>query len=343
MTLEELKLRQAAGLYLTEKGDKLTVVRDLCGMQAQFMTNVFHSLRLRCRDFDADTSGLVKNWTIRGTVHVFREDDLGLFIRHNYRERDWNGYTFWNRRDCWALTPARQGYFADLIIEAVAGRNYTRDELKELCRENGMTDEEESSMFDQWGGGIRELCERGFMNYTVEEKKNFTLSPDFTPVPDNEAKVEIARRYFRSYGPATIHDAMYFLGAKQSEVKAWLSCLDTKSAEYGGRTYYYIENNRSLTSPLPDCVFLAGFDPLMLGHEKKESLFLSQTHLRKIFNLAGIVMPPLLLHGNVVGRWKQKNGKLTAQLFEPISEKDTKTIRSAAEEMWQDLKKIEIT
>ena len=39
MTLEELKIRQLTNQYLLAPADKLTVMRDLCGVQAQFMTN----------------------------------------------------------------------------------------------------------------------------------------------------------------------------------------------------------------------------------------------------------------------------------------------------------------
>lgn len=31
------------------------------------------------------------------------------------------------------------------------------------------------------GGVVREMCERGFINYVVQEKKAFCLSPAFTP------------------------------------------------------------------------------------------------------------------------------------------------------------------
>lgn len=55
--------------------------------------------------------------------------------------------------------------------EALEKQSLTREELKDICREAGMTESEESSMFDQWGGGVRELCERGFINYVVQEKK----------------------------------------------------------------------------------------------------------------------------------------------------------------------------
>lgn len=341
MTIEELKIRQLTNQYLLDPSDKMTVIHDLCGVQAQFFPNAVHSLRIRCRDWDEATlaKGLVKNWSVRGTVHVFAEDDLPLFIRCNngeaYRKNEWGGYSFWNsdRRD-WALTPARQRYLSDIIISAVSQRAYTRDELKALCREHGMTELEESGMFDQWGGGIRELCERGFMHYVVQEKKTYIASPMFAPIPEEQAKLEIARRYFTHIAPATIHDAMYYTGAKQAEVKNWLRLLPVESFDCAGKTYYYIPNGNTYDRELPPCLFLAGFDQLMLGYQKKESLYLPQVHLRGIFNLAGIVMPPILLHGNVVGRWKKKNATLTCTLFEPLSGADKQVICECAARLW---------
>jgi len=347
MTKDEIKLRQVTNQYLITPASKLQVVRDLCGVQAQFMTNALHSLKIRCNDFDEATvaDGLVKNWTVRGTVHVFAAADLPLFIHCNngtdYRKNEWNGYSFWNQRDRWALTPERQKYLAQVILKALEKEAYTREELKEICRGVGMTESEESSMFDQWGGGVRELCERGFMNYVVQEKKEFCLSPEFTPIPEDEAKLKQARRYFTNFGPATVHDAMYYFHTTTTQVKQWLKQLPVQEVECDGKTYYYIENAKNYNQEMPKCLFLAGFDQLMLGYEKKESLYLPQEYLRKIFNLAGIVMPALMINGQVVGKWKQKNGKLTVELFEKVSEKEKKTVTEKAETLWNDLKKIE--
>ena len=341
MTVEELKIRQLTNQHLLAPADKMTVVRDLCGLQAQFFPNAMHSLKIRSDDYNEQTvaDGLVKNWSVRGTVHVFAESDLPLFIRCNngecYRKNEWGGYTFWNNeRRVWALTPERQKYLSEIIISAVSEKAYTRNELKELCRDHGMTESEESGMFDQWGGGIRELCERGFMHYLVQEKKAYIASPAFNPMPEEEAKLEIARRYFTNIGPATIHDAMYYMGVKQAEVKNWLKQLLVESVECEGRTYYYIPNGKSYDKEIPSCIFLAGFDQLMLGYQKKESIYLSQEHLRGIFNLAGIVMPPILLNGKVVGKWKKKNANLTFTLFEAVSDMEKKLICDTAEELW---------
>ena len=346
MTTEELKIRQLTNQHLIVPSNKMMVVRDLCGVQAQFMSNVMHSLKIRCNDFDENTvsDGLVKNWTVRGTVHVFSESDLPLFIRCNngesYRKSEWRGYTFGNRRDHWSLTPERQKYFADIITSAVSEKPCARDDLKVLCRSYGMTTLEESSMFDQWGGGVRELCERGFMNYAVQEKKVFAISPEFCPVPEEKAKLEIARRYFTNMGPATIHDAMYYTGAKQAEVKNWLKALPVEAVECNGKTYYYIPNGNSYDHAIPSCIFLAGFDQLMLGYQKKESIYLPQSHLRGIFNLAGIVMPSVLLNGKVVGKWKKKNNKLTVVLFETLAKTEKTIICDNAKILWNDISKI---
>jgi hypothetical protein len=79
----------------------------------------------------------------------------------------------------------------------------------------------------------------------------------------------------------------------------------------------------------------------MLGYQKKESLYLPQEYLRGILNLAGIVMPAILLDGRVVGKWKKKNAKLSVTLFESIDTNGKKAIANEAERLWTDIKKIE--
>lgn len=346
MTESELRLRQLTNQYLIAQADKRTVLRDLNGFQAQFMTNALHSMKLRCSDYTAETAadGLVKNWSIRGTVHIFRESDLALY-KHcrngiDYRRNEWQGYhnRFTGER---MLTPERQAYLSDLILESLKTGSRTRDELKQLCRDSGMTPAEEECMFDQWGGGIRDLCERGFMNYVVQEKKAYTLSPPFTPIPEEEAVLEIARRYFTNLAPATIHDAMYYFHTTKEQVKTWLNQLPVTSAECGGRTYYWIENGKSYDQPVPGCIFLAGFDQFLLAYQKNESLCLPQEHLRKIFSLAGIVNPAVLLHGRIAGRWQKKGNRLNLMMFGDISADDRRILEREAERLWEDIRKIE--
>lgn len=79
----------------------------------------------------------------------------------------------------------------------------------------------------------------------------------------------------------------------------------------------------------------------MLGYKKEDSIFLPNEHLRGIFNLAGIVMPPVLLNGRVVGRWRRKKNNIAFEMFESISEKNKKIILDTAEKIFYNIKKVE--
>ncbi len=323
-SIDDIKSLRLRNHHLIYKTDKRTVVRDLCGLQSQFMSNAFHALRIRCDEpLSAENfgEGLVKNWTLRGTVHVFAKEDLPLFVRKNYRCFDFSIPTWWNSRPCWSLTPERQKFLSAAILEALADAPKSREELKAICRRNGMTDAEEGSMFDPWGGGIRELCERGFVNYTVKEMKEFELTPEYVPMNDLEAEIELLRRYFINYSPATVKDAAYFFGFTQTKIKALMRSLPVESFVSDGIEYFHIGKLPTSCPEIPECILLAGFDQLMLGYRKDESIFLPKEHLRGIFSLSGIVMPAILLDGRVVGRWKNKNGNMTYELFESVSGK----------------------
>lgn len=63
--------------------------------------------------------------------------------------------------------------------------------------------------------------------------------------------------------------------------------------------------------------------------------------MRDIFNLAGIVMPALMLDGKVVGRWKKKERKLRIQLFVPLSPGDRAAVKEKAEALWDDIASLE--
>ena len=295
MTLEEIKLLRLAGQHLLAPTDTQTVVKDLCGVQAQFLSHALHGLSIRCDE--VRTEGLVKSWTNRGTMHLFSVDDLPLFLHegrsHFLRPVDTMESDAYINAD-------RKAYFADLIVDAVSQGIDEREALKAVCEKAGMTENESQSLFDPWGGTIRALCEAGRICHKVQEKKSYQLCHAFEPMAEEPARIELARRYFTHFGPATVKDAAYFFGTTQTKVKSWLKQLPVTETTLDGKSYFYIDNDLPAGN-LPDCLFLAGFDQLMLGYEKTESLFLPREHMRNIFNLAGIVRPAILVNGTVVG------------------------------------------
>ena len=332
MTLEEIKLHRLAGQHLLVPADTQAVVKDLCGVQAQFLSHALHGLSIRCTE--VNTESLVKSWTNRGTMHLFSVDDLPLFLHegrmHFLRPVD----TL--ESDAY-ISADRKAYFADLIVDAVAQGIDEREALKTVCEKAGMTESESQSLFDPWGGTIRALCETGRICHKVQEKKAYQLCPAFEPMAEEPARLELARRYFTHFGPATIKDAAYFFGTTQTKAKSWLKQLPVVETSLDGKSCFYIHNGLP-ADELPACLFLAGFDPLILGYEKRSSLFLPREHMRDIFNRAGIVRPAILVNGTVVGWWNLKNHKLKITRFSPI---DQELISDTAAGQWHDLKQIE--
>ena len=191
MSLEEIKIRILAGQHLLAPANTQKVVKDLCGLQAQFLSHALHGLSIRTDTVNTD--GLVKSWTNRGTMHLFSIDDLPLFLH--------DGRTHFLRpvdtleSDAY-ISADRKAYFADLIVDAVAQGVDERDTLKVVCEQAGMTESESQSLFDPWGGTIRALCEVGRLCHRVQEKNAYQLCPTFEPMAEEPARLELARRYF---------------------------------------------------------------------------------------------------------------------------------------------------
>ena len=339
MTIGDLQAMRLARQFLTRPAGKLTVARGLCGVQAQFMANAYHAIRIRCKDeLSPDTWGenLVKTWTLRGTVHVFAEDDLPLFLYgypHALRPQDTlEGDAY--------ITATRKRYFAEEILRLIGEGTCEREELKRACFALGMTEKESESVFNQWGGTIRALAESGTICYRVQEKKTFMLCKPFEPMDAASAEQELVRRYFMHYGPATLRDASYLLGMTQTKLRRVLQTLPVSEIECEGRRFFHINQGETDFPEVPVCLLLAGFDPLMLGYQKQESLFLPPAYVRGIFNLSGIVFPAVLLRGRVVGRWKREKVKLTFTLFESLDTSDRITMLDTAYRLFEDLKKV---
>lgn len=172
MTLEELKLRRLAGQHLLTPADAQIVVKDLCGVQAQFLSHALHGLSIRCTEVNAD--GLIKSWTNRGTMHLFSVDDLPLFLHE--------GRTHFLRpvdtleSDAY-ISADRKAYFADLIVDAISQGIEEREALKAVCEKAGMTESESQSLFDPWGGTIRALCETGRICHSVQKRMPISFLP----------------------------------------------------------------------------------------------------------------------------------------------------------------------
>lgn len=334
---ELIRCRLGGQHLLTQRASNAEIAADLCGAQAQILRNALFTLQSRTGS--SDFSGLLKTWTLRGTLHLIPESDLPLYVHQQGTAEDVCGtpwYGWMTKCGC-ALPPEREKAFARLIVQEIASGNDTREGLRQACQAAGMTADEEKMVFHGWGGVIGELSLLGVICAQVQEKKAYRLCAPFAPMDAAEAELTLARRYFTHYGPASLRDAAYFFRVPQTRVKAWLKQLDAREISVDGRMYYATKD--APEGEMPHVRLLSGFDPMLLGYRKEDNPILPPEHLRGVFNLTGIVHPTALADGRIVARWREKDGKVELMPFENIGVRTKKRIEREVEK-WFEVKEI---
>ncbi len=314
--------------YLTASAEGAgQVCSDLNGLQAQLFSYTRLSLAARLGGALPGRweAGLCKTWTVRGTLHLVTAADLPVYL-HRDRRR------FLRPVDQFAgdelASAERKACFAQVILDSVDRGADSRESLRLACRSAGMTAEEERSLFDGWGGLLRAMAEAGQLCHRPTEEKRFFRCPPFVPLDRESALLEQARRYFTHFGPATIRDAAYFFALPQGQIRALLEHLPVEAGVWQGQDCFWIDDGRRNFPAVPECLLLAGFDPLLLGFAKKEGLFVPPEFLRGVFSPAGMVLPCLLVEGQGAARWKRRGGTVSVSPFRIFTPRQ----RRAAEE-----------
>ncbi|HEM6508664.1 TPA: winged helix DNA-binding domain-containing protein [Streptococcus suis] len=295
------------------------ICQNLNGLQAQFQPYVHIGFRNRMtneafqnQDWQAS---LTRQWSLRRTVHAYLKSEIPLYIHEgrmasvDYLETvSWDG----------ALPQVKKKFY-QVILEALETGPMTREELKILCRAENIGVEEEKQVFNAWGGLLRYMVERGeiYQEYGV---KRFHRLRDFQPLPKKEAELEIARRYFAGFGPVSLADARYYFKENKSTVLKWMKQLDLKTVEVAGEERFYLGELEEVE--LPDCLFVAGFDQLLL----KANPFFNPKYIRNIYTLTGIVKPVVFYKGRFVATWKRDKGTILLDIFEDITQQEEKEL-----------------
>ncbi|HEM3663099.1 TPA: winged helix DNA-binding domain-containing protein [Streptococcus suis] len=284
------------------------ICQNLNGLQAQFQPYVHVGFRNR-----------MTQWSIRRTVHAYLKSEIPLYI-HEGRLAS-TEYLKTEGRD--GFSPQTKQKYHQLILEALEQGPMTREELKVLCSGEKMTQEEEELVFNAWGGLFRYMVERGEV-YQEYGAKRFHRLTDFQPLSREKAELEIARRYFAGFGPVSLADARYYFKENKSTVLNWMKQLDLKTVEVAGEERFYLGELEE--AELPDCLFVAGFDQLLLGYEKKANPFFNPKYIRNIYTLTGIVKPVVFYKGRFVATWKRDKGTILLDIFEDITQQEEKEL-----------------
>lgn len=318
-------------LYFTESTSMKEVTMRCLGLQAQFSMNPYYSLKIRSNDYDEEIimKDYVKTWSFRGTMHFVHKDDLTLHLSAR-GITDWNSY--------WGLSKEENEYWSSFLLNEISKGNSQRKSLKEAAIKAKIEDHHFEKVFHGWGGVLQDMCYMGLIAYDASTKKNFVSLDSIEFIDKNEARLEMIRRYFLYYGPATIDDCAYYTGYRKTEVMDHINGLDLKMLRVEGNDYYYLGNIPE-TIEVPEIVILTGFDPLILGYKDK-SRFMDETERSKYVTNTGIIFPGILVNGRLGARWQKSNKSIIVKPYKKLLKRQEKTIVFELEQLFPQLSVI---
>jgi hypothetical protein len=314
------------GLARRRRGSAAQVAASALGLQAQDAGA--SRLGVRARSSSLDEAGVIKacaversvvrTWLMRATVHLVAADDVrwlvalfGPMIERRFRNVRW-----------------RQLGIDEQLIEAaiphanevLAGRELTRHEITAGLAERGIRLAADGQAATHL---LLALSCRGVTCRGGDHGRDstFALLDDWvagTTVPA-DPMAELARRYFRAFGPATAADFTTWSGLPASAAIKTIRDELTE-VEFDGRRGWTL----GVVEPVKGLRLLPMFDNYLLGYRDRAAMLDPALHAQVY--VGGIIKATVVCDGRVIGIWRldraaRSGGSAMIRIapFEPFS------------------------
>ncbi|MFE4691627.1 winged helix DNA-binding domain-containing protein [Streptomyces sp. NPDC056749] len=150
-----------------------------------------------------------------------------------------------------------------------------------------------------------------------------------------QARVEVARRWLRSYGPATEGDLKWWTGWGVRETRDALAAIAPEEVLLdSGAVGWVVPGDLAVEPPLESwAALLPALDPSAMGWADR-AFHLPSNQRAALFDRAGNIGPTVWWNGGIVGGWAQSaNGELVWRLLSDVGKEASDLIGSEASRM----------
>ena len=184
-------------------------------------------------------------------------------------------------------------------------RNLTRTELRSRLVQEGIEPGDSVRM-----GFILHRGELdGLLCSGPRRGKQFTYAlldqrvPETKKIGRDEALAMLTLRYFKSHGPATVHDFAWWSGLMLSDVRAGLEMVSKKLDRTNNESHEYWFASTKVDA-LPEAILLPAFDEYLVGYTDRRAAI---DPVVKVKGLSNSVLGSVVLQqGLIKGEWNKK-------------------------------------
>ena len=336
--LQRLLSQELARTKFKQAGD---VVAWMGGIQAQDYAGAKWSIGLRLSgaaeegiEQAIDNKNILRTWAMRGTLHFVSPADIRWLLElvasriitnnaRRYKELELDDRTFVRSND--------------VIAEALRdGKQLDRSALVAILERKGISTAGQRTPYLLQKAGLDRIIYQGAMR---SNNPTFLLLdeslPKTRPFKRDDALYELAFRYFRSRGPATIQDFIWWSGLSGADANAGLDAAKSELARetIDGQTYWQGRSISTTRYSASTVYLLPGFDEYLLSY-KDRSASMDVKRLRALTPANGMLPPTIVMSGIVVGTWKRTLKKdavvIAAKPLRPFTTAESRAFGSAA-------------
>lgn len=308
------------------------VVRWMGALQAQDYQQSLWAIGLRTQSATvADVEQaiahrkIVRTWPMRGTLHFVPGEDAKWMLSLSASRMLANDR---RRLAQLELDETIMERCKELFYDALKGnQRLSRPNMMQLLEDAGISTQGQRGYHILWYLSQTGLICLGPMQ---DKQQTFVLLDEWVPhsraFSREESLAELARRYFTSHGPATIHDFAWWAGLTVADARLGLEEAKSELVkdQVNGKEYWMIGDTRDQRAyDAPRVYLLPGFDEHLLGY-KDRSAVLAAEHASKIVpGNNGIFFPTMVVAGQVMGTWKRRLNKNALEVvLDPFTQLD---------------------
>jgi len=221
-----------------------------------------------------------------------------------------------------------------VIRKALNKEHLTRQELREHLAAAGIKLDKEGRVLNHiMLHAEQDIVCSGRLKGNKQTYRLLEELTSFDHFNKDESLYKLAYKYFRSHGPATLQDFVWWSGLTTADARRSIELIkDEFLFEKIESQLYIFPKSISNRIPHNNIHLLPAFDEYLVSYRDKKEI-LQPHHHKKVITSNGIFQPFIMNKGEIIGTWKKVPCKNGYRVDTNYFEKTSKTIEKEVEKV----------